>query len=68
MSKAACKAAIDGNYLATTGGLASESEEIERVFNSRGGSAIVWKISELCAELGSMINAALAAPREDVQE
>lgn len=59
MARAACKAAIDGTYLVTTGNLASESREIKEVFESRGGREIVWEISALCQKLGSMIDAAL---------
>lgn len=59
MARAACKAAIDGAYLASVGDQAQNSKEIEKVFDSRGGSKIVWKIADLCAELSAMVNAAL---------
>ena len=58
-SKAACKAAIDSAFLAAAAESAFRSDAVHKVFESRGGSEIVWKIADLCAELASMVNAAL---------
>jgi hypothetical protein len=59
MSKAACKAVIDGEALSAAGRAAESSPDVKKVFESPEGSALVWEIADRCAKLGIMVTAAL---------
>lgn len=65
MSKAACKAAIDGAFILSIGETGKEDKDLGEALESPKGRAIVERIAVECRELGEFAsNVLLAKPRD----